>query len=154
MFCQKCGFRIIGDANFCPSCGSQLHTYKGATFTEPPQQPENQAPEIVPTAPEPAAPALDIPDYLSQAAIITVVSFFCCNFIAFIVGLISVLFASSSRSRRDAGDFQSAADAANTAKILFYIALALFILGIVAAGLTGLFRFPFMNHHHVFRNVI
>ncbi|MFD0964820.1 CD225/dispanin family protein [Pseudofulvibacter geojedonensis] len=58
----------------------------------------------------------------------------CC--INFITGLIAIYFASQVKKKFESGDYISAEKAAKNAKILSYITLGLFVLGIIISIVT------------------
>ncbi len=62
----------------------------------------------------------------------------CCTFnpITFIVGIVAIVFSSQVNKKFDAGDFEGAEKSAKNAKILAYVALGLFVVGLIYSALT------------------
>lgn len=100
MFCRKCGSENSNNAYKCTNCDEVLQT-ASVNF------------EVV-----------DIPNYLVQSIIVTVI---CCM----PLGIPAIVFASMVNSKIASGDLQGAQDASDKAKIFCILAL---VLGFFCSG--------------------
>ena len=150
MFCTKCGTRNDENATTCIQCGNALRPASfGTPLTPPtPPPPPPQAPPPVQQYQAPIAQgysippptAVQIPNYLVQAILVTI---FCC----LPLGIVSIIFAAQVNSKAAVGDIAGAMQSSKQAKlfawigfgvgggvVLIYFVLA-FVIGI--AGLAG-----------------
>jgi hypothetical protein len=108
MYCSKCGTENDDNAFNCVKCGEVLQ-----------QIDLNDVP-----------PAKKIPSYLVQAILVTLL---CC--LPF--GIVAIIFAAQVNGKLNAGDYEGAQRASNSAKtwcwISFGIGLAIMLLGIISA---------------------
>ena len=159
--------------NFCAGCGNPLSAQQSAggpqqkmsgsqpygqlyTHQQTGGAPQSYGPEgyrqmgggAQPFGPG-GIPAAPVKDYMAHNIVMTILGALCCNIIAFVLGIVGIVFASNSRKAAAMGDFTTAQSAANTAKIMYYISLALIILTVVAyiliflaGGLASMPGFP------------
>ena len=100
MYCKRCGAHNDDGVNFCPDCGA----------------PSGDGAVANPDAVVP--PEKDVgSDYLVLNSLATI---FCCG----VFGIIGIVFAVLSRGARRRGDWADAAAKAETAGMMFWIALA------------------------------
>lgn len=71
-------------------------------------------------------------NYQTHAIVVTVLSALCCNIFALPFAIVSLVFANGVTSRWKLGDIHGAHASAKKAKVFFWIALALIILGLAA----------------------
>ena len=110
MFCRKCGAQNEDNAYKCVNCGDIL---------------QQAAPQVTILPP---APAMQIPNYLVQAILVTL----CC---CLPLGIVSIVYAAQVNGKVQAGDIQGAINASNNAKMWCWIA---FGLGLVANIIVGI----------------
>lgn len=104
MFCRKCGTRNEDHAVRCVQCGEPLQAAAPPPLQPPP--PPGMAPEM---------PAGQIPNYLVQAILVTLL---CC--LPF--GIPAIVFASQVNGKAQAGDIRGAMDASKKARMWCWIA--------------------------------
>ena len=128
MFCPKCGAENPDGSTNCASCGSPMGEQAGQAPTAPP-------PEAAAAAVPAGVEGADVPDFLVHNIIATVVGGLCCMGSCFpvplILGIIGIVFASKAKNALAGGDIATAESSSNTAKIMFYIALACLVLGLI-----------------------
>ena len=116
MFCNKCGAANQDAAEFCSQCGNQL-TRGGP--------PSSQGSPALPQGQPGAASPRDVPNYLVQAAIVTI---FCCM----PFGIVAIVFAAQVNGKLESGDREGALQASRKAKlwswVSFGVGLGLMIL--------------------------
>ena len=92
MFCRKCGRQNDDTAYRCNGCG-----------------------EVLQEAGPPGLPVRDIPTYLAQAILVTLL---CCM----PFGVVAIVFAAQVNGKLDVGDYAGAVNASKTAKMWCWIA--------------------------------
>jgi len=132
MFCHRCGAKNPDEAQYCMKCGHVIGRM-------------NIPPESVGTANRPigvtptqsavyTAPQSGIPSYLIPAILITIFSSLCCcNPIAFVFGVIAIIYASQVDTKLAEGNKAGAEEYSRKAKSWCWIA------GITILVLTILF---------------
>lgn len=127
MFCRKCGAQNDDHAVRCVQCGEPMQM----AAPPPPLQPPP------PPGMAPGMPAGQIPNYLVQAILVTIL---CC--LPF--GIPAIVFAAQVNGKVQAGDVQGAMDASKKAKMWCWIAfgcglgvMLLYILMFVFAGIAN-----------------
>jgi len=120
MICPKCGSQNMDGVTFCGSCGAQLASY--VPFQEAPkqnysQQQFNQQPPVYGSYGSPSA--LPPKNWMTEAIIVTIVSFLCCcSPISWILGIIAIVKANSVNSEFARGNINEANSNAESAKKL------------------------------------
>jgi hypothetical protein len=122
MYCTVCGQQNAADARFCTNCGQQL----SPQAAPPPQQPPSGSyptPQygIPPYAP-PGRRPVNIPNYLVQAILVTILGFLCCGLLPVIPGVVSIVYATQVNSKVERGDIGGASRDSQKAKMWAWIA--------------------------------
>jgi hypothetical protein len=116
MYCQNCGCLIDDSATVCPRCGQS--TTEVSPYASPGDyQPAGQY--------GPRAMGPPLPTYLVQSILVTL---FCC--LPF--GIVAIVQAAKVESKQNAGDYEGALLASNSAKKWCWVA---FFCGLIAIGL-------------------
>lgn len=113
MICRNCGQTIATNAEVCPNCGTptgvggpqQSQPYPPPQGSYPPQQSGGWG-----------GAAVEVPNYLVQSILVTIG---CC----LPAGIVAIVFAAQANSKKTAGDYTGAIDAANKAKMWCWISL-------------------------------
>ena len=100
MICEKCGKTLENGASFCAGCGNQINPY--------------------------AAPAAGQPEKINTWLIPAILSAVLC---CLPFGIVSIVFAAKANSALGCGDFETARQNGEKAKIWFWVA---FGVGIVS----------------------
>lgn len=127
MVCRQCGQNIPDDSEFCPNCGAATGVRRQEPAPPPPygapgqqpgyQQPGYQGPGYQqPGAWGAASGAVEVPNYLVQSILVTVL---CC----LPTGIAAIVYAAQANSKKTAGDYAGAIEAANKAKTWCWISL-------------------------------
>jgi ABC-type multidrug transport system permease subunit len=126
MICPKCGAQNMDGVTFCGSCGAQLESHNPSTPEEP-QQKYNQPPVQQPQYQQQQAysggqsnAGMTPPkNYMTEAIIVTIISFLCCSsIISLILGIIAIVKANNVNMEFLKGNYDVAGKNANTAKTL------------------------------------
>lgn len=125
MFCPKCGAQNSESTNFCYSCGSPLRTQGEPMYAQ--VQPQEG----------PLTPPLAVPNYLTQAILVTI---FCC----WPFGIPAIVNAARANSQAAAGNYEVAMEAAAKAKTWMTTS---FICGLVIAVIYGIVILVGLNSH-------
>lgn len=144
MLCPKCGTQNIEGVTFCGACGAQLKTV---------EEPPIYYRQINPPAGGAASGGVLSPKtYLTEAIIVTSISFFCCMFsiISLVLGIIAIVKASNVTADFQAGQIDKALNDADTAKKLtiwaaviaivwplIIVVIVPFIIGVSILGYLG-----------------
>jgi hypothetical protein len=124
--CPNCGTSNLDTASICANCGRPLASAPSHSYTPPP--PSQQAGSFSAPQPQPAGPG--IPNYLIQSILVTLC---CCQ----PLGIVAIIFAAMVNSRIAAGDLAGARDASSKAKLFFWIALGIALIGWATLWMTG-----------------
>ena len=163
MICPKCGAQNMDGVTFCGSCGAQLTSFTppAPVVSQPADNYNQQQPYQQPQQPQPQQPyygsqmnvgvtggALTPPkNYMTEAIIVTVVSFLCCSsLISLILGIIAIVKANNVNTEFAKGNFTEANRNAVAAKkltiwaavvaVLFVILIVILIFTVI--GIAGL----------------
>lgn len=144
MFCQQCGAQVETGAKFCTNCGSATEAQAAppAASPIPPAPPAYSQPGAsqpqdyratlpganYPGAPQQAAtPGMQKPtNYLPWSIAVTL----CCCVIG---GIVGIVYSVQANSKWEAGDYEGAHKAANTARTWLIISA---ILGLFGTGIA------------------
>lgn len=140
MYCPNCGTNNEEGAVRCESCLELLPAREGqaAQPTPPPESsPYHQTPQQYSPGPQPgydpyaqqAAPPPRPSTFLAGNIILTVLSL--CSCFGLITGIIGIVFSAMVMSRHTARDYEGARSASKVAKVMFFVTLALVIIGTV-----------------------
>jgi len=142
MICPKCGSSNMDGVTFCGACGTQLKTIEAPAY-QPTQQ--SKAQQFGSPYGGPSNGGLVVPkNYMTEAIIVTVISFFCCgSVISLILGIIAIVKASNVTTKFQMGLINEAVQEADSAKKLTIwaaviaavwaiIIIVLYIMGIAA----------------------
>ena len=158
MICPRCGAQNMEGVTFCGSCGAQM------TSQTPPSQVESQSAQQQPyQQPQPQQPhyenqtnvsamngTLTPPkNYMTEAIIVTVVSFLCCSsFISVILGIIAIIKANNVNTEFSKGNVVEANKNADAAKkltlwaaiiaVIFVILIFLLVFVVLGVGISEL----------------
>jgi len=117
--CPNCGTSNLDTASICVNCAKPLAGGPSHSYTPPPGSHSYSPPA-----------EQRIPNYLIQSILVT---FCCCQ----PVGIVAIIFAAMVNSKIAAGDRAGALDASSKAKLFFWIALGLTVIGWVIAWFAG-----------------
>ena len=160
MICSKCGAQNMDGVTFCGSCGAQI----ASQIVEPRQSVDNfrQQPyydsqlsssaSVSSPAGPPDGGLVPPKNFMTEAIIITAVSFICCGSpISLILGIIAIIKASNVNPEFARGNFSEANKNAESAKkltiwaaivavlmIVFVIIMVFVVLGLGIGTLGGL----------------
>ncbi len=154
MFCKNCGAEIPDGSVFCGNCGMQtsveqlrqepVNQYSNAennacqSYQQPqyvqPEQPVYNSEPVYNAQPIPQASSLNPTLWIVLNAIMIVVG---CCFIPSILGIIGLVFAIQGNNAMKMGDLTTAENKLKTAKILFFVGVGLFVVGIILAAIGG-----------------
>ena len=145
MFCPNCGANNPDTAAVCAQCNQPIPQF--SSTPQPPQPPQAPSP-VAPAAPGmPGAPApkiADIPNYLVQSIIMTVLSFFglCCVFgiLALPFAIIALVYSTQVNSKLGMNDVVGAQAASKNARLFNWISL-----GVLVACMLLYFLFVFLG---------
>ena len=169
MNCPKCGTQNMDGVTFCGSCGAQIASLNPPSpvehqqsadysqqqpYQQPPtqQQPPNSGwqPAVSPSGGY-AANVVSAPpkNYMTEAIIVTVVSFLCCSsLISLILGIIAIVKANNVNTEFAKGNIDEANKNADAAKkltlwaaiiaVVFIIFVFILIFAILGVGISGL----------------
>ncbi len=138
MFCPNCGASNPDIATVCSQCNQPIPQLSS---TPAPPQPPAAVPAVsgVPGASAPAPRVAEVPNYLVQSIVMTIVSFFtlCCVFgiLALPFAIIALVYATQVNSKLGMNDIAGAQAASKNAKLFNWISLGVFVVG----GLLYLF---------------
>ena len=157
MLCPTCGTQNSDDSAFCFRCGQSLN----ATQPASPQaqvEPIQPVQAVVPSNTESTTPhnpyapprqinaqqaAANIPNYLTQAIILTVVSVFlmclcyCMTVLGAAFGVVAIVYANKVTTYLAVGDLEQASRASSTAKLWCWLSFGVLIV----SALLGLLIF-------------
>ena len=129
MFCPNCGASNPDTATICAQCNQPIPQFS-STPTPPqvqPQPPAAAAP-VVPAVPGAPAPRLaEVPNYLVQSIVMTVVTLLCCNILALPFAIIGLVYSTQVNSKLGMNDIAGAQAAAKNAKLFDWISLGVLV---------------------------
>ena len=129
MFCPNCGANNPDTATVCAQCNQSIPQFSSTPQPAPPPQPPAVAtPGMV--APAVGQPQSQIPNYLTQSIIMTVVSVLCCSLFSLPFSIIALINSNQVNSKAAMNDIAGAMAASKNAKLFNWIAF-----GIVMANL-------------------
>ncbi len=132
MFCPNCGTQLNDNAKFCSKCGAKTESAGAAEAPRPNTRQEQYGfTESVHNDIKQSVSSITVQDFFTHNVIITICSVLCCGCPGLITSLIGLVFSSKARTAAAAGDIVNAQSSANTARIMFYISLALVIISII-----------------------
>ncbi|MFQ6028071.1 MAG: CD225/dispanin family protein [Dehalococcoidia bacterium] len=117
--CAQCGTTLEPGTRFCPNCGT------GVNQTSTPGPPFTQ---------EGAYPH-QVPNYMMEAILVTVIGFFCCFPVGLGLGIVSLVFASQVNGKLASGDFDGAVRYSNRAKTWAWVSFGVTLAGLIIAFL-------------------
>ena len=163
MFCKNCGAEIPDGSVFCGNCGMQTsveqprqepvnqysntennayQSYQQPRYAQPEQPVYNSEPVYNAQPVQPVSSVNPTPWIVLNILMIVLG---CCCSISGILGIIGLVFAIQSNNAVKAGDAVTAENKAKTAKILFFVALGLFVLQTVLGIVSGIFTSSMEN---------
>lgn len=107
IYCTKCGAKNDGNALRCALCGNEVQYLQ-------------QSADVVPTGTK-------IPNYLTQAILLTVFSALCCSLFTLPFAIVAVVFAASVKGKLNSGDLNGALDASRKARTWCWVSFWIFI---------------------------
>lgn len=141
MYCPKCGWKNSDDAIKCSNCFTELRqaSQQPAQTQQMPQQPYSQQPYGQQPYQQPyASPyAYSIPNYMTWAIIILVLSVLCCAPIAIVFSIISLVKVISVNKKKEQGDYAGAMAEANSARTMLIVATVILIIGFIVGLIIG-----------------
>ena len=137
MICPKCGAQNMDGVTFCGSCGAQLESHNPSSPVEP-QQNYNQPPvqqyqqQQAYSGGQSNAGMAPPKNYMTEAIIVTIVSFLCCSsIISLILGIIAIVKANNVNMEFLKGNYDVAGKNAKTAKTLTVWAAVVAVIQVV-----------------------
>ncbi len=171
MLCPKCGTQNDDNSAFCFECGQKLAVILPEPQAQQENTPEQTTPEpFTPTplpegdAQNPYAPpsrfypeadaAAHIPNYLTPAIILTVISCFsmCCSCFALLgvpFGIVALVYANKVNTLLAGGNFAQARQASDNAKLWCWITAGVLIVSV----LLGLLIFGFAMFSSILQDI-
>lgn len=162
MFCKNCGANLEEGMSFCGNCGMKVPQEPQQTAEQYYHQPEENARpaqdeypsyehfaedtqsdcnapsgSAYTAEPVPAASSLNPTLWIVLNAVMIVVG--CCCSIQGILGIVGLVFAIQGNNAFTAGDTVTASNKLKTAKILFFVAIGLWVVSFIFSLATGLF---------------
>jgi len=126
MFCPQCGAANADNTPQCSQCATALQPLQA--YVPPPPSPPVQTPGTVP--PQQPYTGEQIPNYLWQSIVCTVLGLMCCLSLPF--GIVAIVFSTQVNSKLAYGDIVGAKDSSNKAKIFCWVSIGIFgVIGIV-----------------------
>lgn len=146
--CPDCGAQNEEDASFCANCGTELRRIETPDVDVPPPQNAGFAPSSVSGASVP-----NMPNYLVQAVLLTIVCLVLSPFALFfpglgvITGIVAIVYGTQVNGKVAGRNYAGAQESSRMAKIwtwitfafvvLEIIIIALFVLLLIAAALAS-----------------
>ena len=121
VYCPRCGIQNDDSAATCVSCGNDLRTWGRGE-----QPPVPAQPSPTPYPGQPYGVPQQIPNYLAQAIILTVVGL-CCWTLPAAAGIPAIVFAAQVNPKLQAGDIQGALNASRLARIWCWVSFGIII---------------------------
>ena len=116
MICTKCGAQNVEGIQFCGFCGARLDPQQSFYNNQSQNQQQNYG--MYPPK-----------NYMTEAIIVTIVSFLCCcSLISMVLGIIAIIKADSVNTEFNRGNYHKAQSNAATAKTLTLWAAIIFVL--------------------------
>src|SRR5215470_17307773 len=123
LFCPNCGASNPDTATVCTQCNQPI-----PQFSTTPSAPQPPTPPAAPAMPGAPAPRIaEIPNYLVQSIIMTVVTVLCCNIFALPFAIIGLVYSTQVNSKLGMNDVVGAQAAAKNAKLFDWISLGIFV---------------------------
>ena len=104
MYCTSCGQQNYSDAQFCQNCGRELRRQESPGVGYPPSGVR--------------APRPHVPNHLVWAILVTI---FCCQ----PTGIVAIVYAAQVNGMLDAGNYDAARNASNSAKTWAIVSMVL-----------------------------
>lgn len=145
MYCANCGAQNDDNATYCANCGNELRRIETPRVDVPPP-PQAQSPGFAPSAASDAA-APNIPNYLVQAVLLTIVCFVLAPFTLFfpglgvIAGIVAIVYGTQVNGKVAGRNYAGARESPRMAKIWSWITFAFVVLEIIILALFVLFIF-------------
>jgi len=133
MYCPNCNAYNDDNATRCTNCGNLLQKIETPRVDVPPPPPEARGGVFAPPAASGGA-IPDLPNYLVQAVVLTVVSFMLAFFtgitgVGVITGLVAIVNAAQVNSKVAENNYAGARNSSRLAKIWCWGTLAILIIG-------------------------
>ena len=122
MYCSACGHENSDDARFCESCGRET---RGLAAANPPSAPAPYSRQSSGgySSSGIGEPRDHVPNHLVWAILVTI---FCC--LPF--GIVAIVYAAQVNGMLNAGDYEGARRASNSAKTWAIVSMALGLIGV------------------------
>ena len=136
MHCPNCGAQNEEGVSFCANCGTQLRRIQTPDLDVPPPQNTGFAPSYASEASVP-----NMPNYLVQAVLLTIVCLVLSPFALFfpglgvITGIVAIVYGTQVNGKVAGRNYAGAQEASRMAKIWTWITFAFVVLEIVIIGL-------------------
>ncbi len=139
MYCANCGAQNDDNATYCANCGNELRRIETPRVDVPPP-PQTEGPGFASSASVP-----NIPNYLVQAVLLTIVCFVLSPFTLFfpglgvIAGIVAIVYGTQVNSKVAGRNYAGARESSRMAKIWSWITFAFVVLEIIILALFVLF---------------
>ena len=121
MYCSACGHENSDDARFCESCGRETRGWAAANPPPAPAPYSRQSGGGYSSSGI-REPRPHVPNHLVWAILATI---FCCV----PTGIVAIVYAAQVNGRLDAGDYEGARRASDSAKTWAIVSMALWLVG-------------------------
>ncbi len=133
MFCSNCGTRNEEGTSYCVNCGVELRKIQTPSVEVPPLETGGAGlPAGSPAGPGVSVP--NIPNYLVQAVLLTLVCFVLSPFTLFfpflgvITGIVAIVYGAQVNGKVAGGNYVGAGDSSRLARVWTWITFAFVIL--------------------------
>jgi len=133
VFCPNCGASNADTATMCAQCNQAIPQFSSSAQPPQPLQP-SPAGIPAPLPPGSVAPPqsqVQIPNYLTQSIIMTVVSVLCCSLLSLPFSIIALVYSTQVNGKIVANDIAGALSASKNAKLFCWIAFGVVMAGVL-----------------------
>ncbi|CAA9497268.1 MAG: hypothetical protein AVDCRST_MAG05-2210 [uncultured Rubrobacteraceae bacterium] len=133
MFCSNCGTRNEEGTSYCVNCGAELRKIQTPSVEVPPLDTRGAGLSAAPTA-GPGASVPNIPNYLVQAVLLTLVCFILSPFTLFfpflgvITGIVAIVYGAQVNGKVAGGNYVEARDSSRLARVWTWITFAFVVI--------------------------
>ena len=133
MFCSNCGTRNEEGTSYCVNCGAELRKIQTPSAEAPPLDAGSAGLSAGPAA-GPGASVPNIPNYLVQAVLLTLVCFVLSPFTLFfpflgvITGIVAIVYGAQVNGKVAGGNYVGARDSSRLARVWTWITFAFVVI--------------------------
>ena len=133
MFCSNCGTRNEGGTAYCVSCGAELRKIQTPGVEVPPLGTGGAGLSAGPAV-GPGVSAPNIPNYLVQAVVLTLICFLLAfvpifiTFLGVITGIVAIVYGAQVNGKVAGSNYAGARESSHMARVWTWITFALLVL--------------------------